>query len=107
MAWYMIQFSRTSDAWSKMISEPEDFSGDVVSRVVKRFGGRIKDIWYTSGGYDGFLICELPDRETAAAISIAYSATGMCKDIRTLMLLTVDQAQQAVLKASGRDTAAG
>ena len=107
MAWYMMQFSLASETWSKMISDAEAYRGDIVRRVVERFGGRVKDMWYTSGGYDGFLICELPDRETAAAISIAYSATGMCTNIQTLMLLTVDEAQQAVLKACGRDNEEG
>jgi uncharacterized protein with GYD domain len=103
----MFQFSLTSETWSKMTSDPEAYRGEIVRRVVERYGGRVKDIWYTSGTYDGFLICELPNRETAAAISIAYSTTGMCKDIQTLMLLTVDEVQRAVMKASGQDNSAG
>ena len=107
MAWYMMQFSLASKTWSKMISDPEAYSGDNLRCVVERLGGRVKDIWYTSGGYDGFLICELPDRKAAAAVSIAFSATGMCKDIQTLMLLTVDEARQVLLTASGQDNAEG
>lgn len=107
MTWYMMQFSLASETWSKMLSEPEAYRGDNLRCVVERLGGRVKDIWFTSGAHDGFLICELPDHKAAAAVSIAFSATGMCKDIQTLMLLTVEEAQQTLLTASGRDNAEG
>lgn len=105
MVLYMMQFRLTTAGWTAMLENPTAYRGHVLRGAVERLGGSVKDIWLMVGEHDGVVICELPDAVNAAAISIAYSASGMIKDIRTSTLLTFDEAQQAVLKAAGRKSA--
>ncbi len=55
MASYMMQFGLTSETWSKIMSDPEAYRGDNLRCVVEGLGGRVKDMWFTSGGHDGHL----------------------------------------------------
>jgi len=43
---------------------------------IKKVGGSIKDIYWTMGRYDGVIIFEVPDDETATALMLGGCALG-------------------------------
>ena len=98
---YLIQFSLSPAGWSEVLENPAAYRGDMLRGIVERFGGRIRDMWLTSGDCDCLVVLDLPDTVSAAAISIGYSATGRFKNIRVATLLTLEEGQKAILKATG------
>jgi uncharacterized protein with GYD domain len=67
--------------------------------VVQRLGGSVVDGWLTFGDYDVLVICQLPDNVTATALSMAISAGGAVKSVKTTPLVTFDEGLEALKKA--------
>lgn len=68
--------------------------------VIERTGGRVEDFWFAFGEYDTVEIIELPGNVDAVAFSMAVSAGGALKAIKTTPLLTMDQSVAAMRKPS-------
>ena len=72
---------------------------EAVKPVVQRLGGSVVDGWLTFGDYDVLVICRLPDNVSATALSIAISAGGAVKSVKTTPLVTFDEGLEALKKA--------
>lgn len=53
--------------------------------------------YYALGDYDAFVIADVPDHVTAAAIGITVSSSGLVRT-KTTALLTVEEADRALEK---------
>ena len=51
--------------------------------MAAQLGATVKDVYWTIGGYDGVLIFEAPNDETAAALLLSLGAKG---NVRTKTL---------------------
>ncbi len=98
MARYMYQVSYTAESWAAQVKKPEDRI-EALKPAVRRLGGRIESAYYTFGDYDIILIANMPDNGSAAAMSIAASAGGALKSIRTTPLMTIREGMAAMRKA--------
>ncbi len=98
MPLYMTQFSYTKEAWAALTKKPED-RGAVFSKLVEAFGGRLLNIYYCMGDYDGVVIYELPDNVTAMAGVLTAITPGHLKATKTTVLYTMEQAMEAMAKA--------
>src|SRR5262245_14996993 len=98
MARYLVQAAYTSDAWAALVREPQDRTR-LVRTMAENVGGRLESFYVTFGDYDAVAIVELPDNIAAAAVSIAASAGGGIKAIRTTPLLTLEETVEALTKA--------
>ncbi|MGH2616667.1 MAG: GYD domain-containing protein [Thermomicrobiales bacterium] len=52
---------------------------EVAREAARKLGGDITHIWWTMGHYDLVAILEAPDDETATAIMVAISGSGMVR----------------------------
>jgi uncharacterized protein with GYD domain len=100
MALYLLQVAYTNEAWAAQLHNPLD-RREAVSPVIERLGGYIESAYYAFGDYDVVLIIEMPDDVSAAALSLAVSAGGAVKAIRTTPLLTIEEGIEAMKKAAG------
>jgi uncharacterized protein with GYD domain len=66
---------------------------------VRRARWKLVTYWYTFGEYDVMLITQLPDNATAAGASIAATASGMIKALKTTPLMSSQEAMDAMRKA--------
>ena len=98
MPLYMTQFSYTKEAWAALTKKPED-RGAVFRKLVEAFGGRLLDIFYCMGDYDGVVIYELPDNVTTMAGVLTAITPGHLKATKTTVLYTMEQAMEAMAKA--------
>jgi uncharacterized protein with GYD domain len=98
MPMYMTQFGYTAEAWAALAKKPEDRSKSVGS-LVEKFGGRIHDMYYSFGKYDGVIIFEAPDDQSAAAVAVAAVAPGHVTKILTTPLFTIQEAMSIMAKA--------
>jgi len=99
MPQFLIQAAYTPEAWQALVSNPHNRI-DAVRPAIERLGGKLIGGWAAFGDYDTILIAELPTSVDAAAISIAASAGGSCKAVKTTALLTAAEAVEAIRKAS-------
>ena len=95
---YLVQASYSSEGTAAMISNPADRAA-VIRQLVESVGGNLEVFDFAFGDYDVVIVAELPDNVTMAALSMAVSASGVAKTIKTTPLLSVDEAIEAMQKA--------
>ena len=105
MSFYALQARYTPLAWAALTSAPANRLEEV-RPAIERLGGRIVNGWYSFGDYDVLIICQMPDVVSAAALSMAISAGGAVKAVKTTALLTFDEGVQALTKARSAEYAA-
>lgn len=99
MAYYLFQVAYTPEAWAAMVKNPQDRAA-AVEPAIRKLGGTIERFWLSFGEYDIIGLVEMPDTVAAAAFSVALSAGGACKNVKTTPLLTVEEGVQAMRRAS-------
>ncbi len=95
---YMLQFAYTADTWAALAKNPVD-RREGLNALLQKVGGRLIDLYYHFGEYDGVAIVEAPDDTAATAAAIAAVAPGHLKAIRTTRLMTVEETVAAMRKA--------
>lgn len=98
MPLYMIQFAYTPEAWAALAKKPEN-RAEAISALAQKMGGRLIDVYYCFGEYDGVLLAELPNDTAATATVIAAVAPGHVKSTRTTRLMTINEAMDAMKQA--------
>jgi uncharacterized protein with GYD domain len=99
MPFYMVQGSFTPESWAALLDNPED-RADAVRQTVEQLGGRLVNYFYAFGDTDTVVTLELADEVSAAAISLAFGASGGFRALKTTPLLTVEQGMEAMRKAN-------
>ena len=100
MAHYLFQVAYTSDAWAAQVSHPQNRI-EVIRPVIERLGGHLECAYFAFGEYDVVGIMEMPDHVSAAALSLAASAGGGLKAVKTTPLLMIEEGIEAMKKAAG------
>jgi uncharacterized protein with GYD domain len=98
MAHYLFQATYTQQAIAAMMQTPQNWA-QAVSAVIERIGGKVAGFWFAFGD-DTVEIIELPDNIDAVAFSMAASAGGALKAIKTTPLLNMVQAVAATERAA-------
>lgn len=99
MSLYMMQFAYTSEAWKSLVKRPEDRAA-VFAKQAEKMGGRLLSLYYCMGEYDGLVIFEAPDEQTAAAIVFTVISPGHVKASKTTPLMTVEETMRAMHQAN-------
>ncbi len=98
MARYMYQVAYDEDGWADLVKKPVDRMA-AIRPAVRKLGGKIEDAYFCFGDYDMIIIARMPDNVSAAALSMAASAGGSVKAIKTTPLMTVREGIGAMRKA--------
>jgi len=72
---YITFFKYSGNAARAMINTPSD-RGAAAKSLVESIGGKLEAFYWMQGHHDGFLITNLPDSVSAAALSAAVGSTG-------------------------------
>lgn len=99
MSLYLLKFSYTPETWANLIAKPED-RRKAAQSYVKSVGGKVHGFWYAFGSHDGYCLVEAPDNVSMAAVALAIGAGGALSSFETTVLLSVDEAIEALGKAS-------
>jgi uncharacterized protein with GYD domain len=99
MPHYLLQLAYAPEAWSALIANPQDRS-KVVERVLENLGGKMERFWFSFGDYDIVGVVDLPESVSAAAFSMALSAGGACRILKTTPLLSTEEGLEAMKKAA-------
>jgi uncharacterized protein with GYD domain len=68
-----------------------------VEKLLKGIGGRLETFYFAFGENDAYLILDVPEGRTAAAISMAVAGCGAAR-IKTIALLMPEDIDEAVKK---------
>ena len=99
MSLYLSRFRYTTEAIKSLVDQPQDRTA-AAREVAESLGGKLVGIWFAFGDQDGVFLLDAPDNATAAALAMAVGAGGAVTDIETTVLLDMDEAQEAMRKAS-------
>jgi uncharacterized protein with GYD domain len=100
MPYYLLQMSDSREGWEALMKVDLKTRLQFLSMVVEKIGGKIEGCWAALGDCDWIMICQMPDSICAAAFSVALSAGGAVKAVKTTPLLTVDETGAALQKAT-------
>jgi uncharacterized protein with GYD domain len=97
MAKFLIEAAYTAEGLRGLAKDKASGRKDAVETALSGVGGKLESMYFAFGAADVNLVCECPDNVSAAAISLAASASGLVRT-RTVPLLTVEEADQALSK---------
>ena len=92
---YLIQGSYTRDGLEGLVEDGGTGRRKAVEGLAKGVGGAVESFYFSFGGDDVFVVLELPDDETAAALALTIGRSGAV-DVRTSVLLTAEQIDTAL-----------
>lgn len=98
MPLYLTKFSYTPETWARLSANPED-RRKAAQEYIEAVGGKLHGFWYAFGAYDGYNLWEAPDNVSMAAVALAISGGGALSAFDTTVLLTVDEALDALRRA--------
>jgi uncharacterized protein with GYD domain len=98
MAYYLVQAAYTPEACAAMVKSPQDRL-EALRPVVERLGGKLLSMYMAFGEYDVVGVAEMPDNVSAAAFSLAVSAGGYVRAMKTTPLMTIQEGIEAFRKA--------
>ena len=100
MPHYLQQVAYSIEGWKALVKKPQNRI-EAVRPAIEKLGGKIESAWFTFGDYDVVLIVQMPSNVDASALAMAFAAGGACKSVKTTPLLTIEEAVEAMKKATG------
>jgi uncharacterized protein with GYD domain len=98
MAKYLIEANYVGDGTKGLLKEGGTSRRAAVEAAAKTVGGSVDAFYYAFGEIDAYVIIDLPDNVTSAALALTIAATGTVT-LKTTVLLTPEEIDQAVKKS--------
>ena len=100
MAKFLIKASYTTKGAKGLLKEGGSSRRDAVEQMIQGMGGTLEVFYYAFGEPDAFVIADVPDTITAAAVSLTVSASGAVQ-VSTTPLITPEEIDEACKKSVG------
>ena len=94
MAKYLVVASYSAEGIKGVVSKGGSARRDAVAKMVGDLGGKVEGFYFGFGEGDAYVLLDLPDNVSAAALGLAVSATGMAST-KTTVLLTPEEIDRA------------
>lgn len=91
---YMFKVSYSVDGLKGVMKEGAENRATFISKMAAGLGGSIESFDFAFGETDVYVVAEIPDDETAAAIGLAVGSSGV-GSIQTVKLLSPAQVDTA------------
>ena len=91
---FLFEASYTSDGVKGVRSAGGSARRDAITHMAESMGGRLESFHFAFGDRDAYVICELPDNESATAVALTVNASGAVT-VETVALLTPEEVDQA------------
>jgi uncharacterized protein with GYD domain len=99
---FMVKFTYSSASWARMLKVPED-RASAVAALMEHLGGSLEAIYWEVETASAYVIADLPDSVSAAAVITAVTKTGAFTEVRVHEVLTQDQLRDMVALAQSTD----
>jgi uncharacterized protein with GYD domain len=94
---YLIEAAYTAEGLRGLQKDKASGRRDAVIKAVQALEGKVEAFYFAMGKRDVVMIAELHDAVTAAALSLAVSASGLVR-VATTALLGVEEIDRALAK---------
>ncbi len=95
---FAIFFKFKPETIAGAMENPSDRAA-VVGGLLESVGGSLDAYYWMFGEHDGFVIADVPDSTSAAAVSLAVASTGAFAHLQTHELIPADQIGQLLERA--------
>ena len=96
---YLLQASYTAEGAKGLLKEGGTKRRAAVEQLMKSVGGKLEAFYFAFGESDVFLIVDAPDNASVVAASLTTAAAGVVTNLRTTVLLTPEDMDQATKKS--------
>ena len=94
---YLLQVNYTTDGAKGLIKDGGVARKNAARKAAESLGGTLESMYFAFGETDAYVIADMPDNASTAAISLALAASGGATS-RTVVLLTPEEMDQASKK---------
>jgi uncharacterized protein with GYD domain len=98
MAKFLFEANYTPEGAKGIIKDGGSARRAAIEAAVKGVGGRLESFHFAFGGVDAYVIVDLPDNVTAAAMALAVGQSGLAST-KTVVLLTPEDVDAATKKS--------
>jgi len=98
MARYLIEASYTREGLQGVLREGGSGRRDAIGKLLADLGGSLESFHFAFGEQDAYVIVDVPDNVTAAAIGMTVGASGAVST-KTVVLLTPEEIDEATKKS--------
>jgi len=95
---YLIQASYTAEGVQGLLKDGGSKRKAAAEQAIKGLGGRLEVFYFAFGDTDVFAIADAPDNMSAAAVSLAVTASGAVH-AKTTVLMTPEEMDQATKRS--------
>ena len=94
MAKYLLRASYTAEGIRGVLKDGGSARRSAAQKAIEAVGGKLEAFYFAFGADDAYVIAEVPDHATAAAVSMVVSASGAVR-VQTVVLLTPEEIDRA------------
>ena len=98
MSKFLFEASYSTDGIKGVQSAGGSSRRDAVAQVAESVGGKLESFYFAFGERDAYVVVELPDNESAAAVALTVNAAGGAT-VKTVVLLTPDEVDAAAKRS--------
>ena len=95
---YLIEASYTAEGAKGVQSAGGSSRRDAVPSLVDGIGGKLESFHFAFGDSDAYVIVDLPDNESAAAVALTVNASGAVS-LKTVVLMTPEEVDAAAKRS--------
>lgn len=97
MAKYLIQANYVGEGVKGLLKEGGTSRRAAAEKLIKSLGGNLEAFYYAFGETDAYVIADLPDNVSAAAVALTVSGSGVVT-AKTTVLMTPQEMDEAAKK---------
>src|SRR5437867_4612884 len=99
MAKYLIQANYVGEGIKGLLKEGGSSRRKVVDELMDSVGGKAESFYYAFGDTNAFVIVDVPDNVTAAAVALTVGASGAVT-LKATVLMTGEEVDQDTKKSA-------
>jgi uncharacterized protein with GYD domain len=95
---FLFEASYTQEGIKGVQGEGGTSRRDAVAQVAESVGGQLESFYFGFGESDAYVVVDLPDNESAAAVALTVNSAGGAT-VRTVVLLTPEEVDAAAKRS--------
>jgi uncharacterized protein with GYD domain len=99
VAKFLVKASYSTEGIKGVVKEGGSGRAAAVGELMQSLGGSVEAFYFAFGQSDVYIIADLPDNASAAAVAAAVGAAGALSSYETVVLLTPTEVDEAMKKA--------
>lgn len=98
MAKYLIEANYVGEGVKGLLKDGGTSRRNAVKKLLTSVGGKVESFYYAFGDTDAYVIVDVPDNVTAAAVALTVASSGAVA-LKTTVLMTPEDIDKATKKS--------